>query len=196
MTFLPPRLRSLLLAVLCLLPGLSRATSLVRLDEATLATRADLIVRGVVLASQSAYRSGAIPVFTDVTLEVFEVLKGSHTEPLLHVALPGGDLDGRSFRIAGTPSFSQGEEVVLFLLDLPSGERTLLGFTQGKFRLEVDPATGLTQAVQDPTDVELVTPVAPNQSSVQALKAANLSFEWGSFRRRILGHLQGQGVAP
>lgn len=190
---MPRVLAALLLMVLA--PCLP-ATSLVLLDEATLTQRADRIVRAVVLSSRSAYRSGAVPVFTDVALEVAEVLKGDGGEPVIHVALPGGELDGRAYRVPGTPAFHPGEEVLVFLVQLSTGEETVLGFGQGKYRLEVDPDTGLTMASRRRDHLNLVPRDLPNRTQAQALRAASDDYlQWDVFRRRLKDRVR-EGSEP
>lgn len=197
----PPRMSScfrgppLALALACLAAGAAgspaRATSLVRMDEASLARGADWIVRGTVLSSESAYREGAVPVFTDVVLEAFEVLKGELAEPLVHLSLPGGELDGLRYEVAGTPRLAPGDEVVVFLVRLPSGERTLLGFSQGSYRLFLDPVTGSTLAARSTAEALLVSPARPGASR-QAMGVGVQDLEdWGVMRLRLLGHLGG-----
>lgn len=180
-----------LAAGLCLCAGL-RASSVVALSQDQLIDTADWIVHGVVLSSESAYRGGAMAVFTDVTVEVTEVLKGTWEQPILHVALPGGELDGRTISVAGTPHFTPGEEICVFLRDLGNGERTTVGLAQGKLRIVPDPATGVAMVVPDQTALNRVPPRVPNQTAAQALTASASSVrDWGSLRRHIRSRVAG-----
>lgn len=156
------------------------ATTLVRRSDEDLAQSARAIVRGVVLERTTAYRRGPVPVFTDVSVEVLEVLKGQVDDPVLHVALPGGEVDGHAYQVAGTPDLTPGLEVVLFLTRLAGGEWIPLGFAQGSRRLATDPATGAQHVHRMEHDVSFVT---PSGAPAQALRAAPPS--WASFRRQL-----------
>jgi hypothetical protein len=163
-----------------LLQSGAAATTLVRLSDQELARAARVILRGVVLERTSAYRAGPIPVFTDVALEVLEVLKGEVEDPVLHLALPGGQVDGHAYQVAGTPDLRPGLEVVVFLTRLPRGEWVPLGFTQGTRRLVTDPATGALQVRRMDRGVTLVPRAG---AAHQGLRAA--PSDWSGFRRQV-----------
>lgn len=169
------------------------ATSMVLLSEDDLIDRADLVVHGTVLSSESAYRSGAIHIFTDVVIEVDEVLKGAFADPVLHVAMPGGEMDGKALTISGTPAFHPGERVCVFLVRLPDQSYTTIGISQGKFTLSEDPATGLTTARQAGGGHRV--PVnTPGRTTAQALRAAMpAATDWDVFRRRIRDRVGNRG---
>lgn len=188
-TLCPGGLAGLLLLTLTrVLP----ASSVALLTESTLVDASGIIVRASVLSSETRFRSGPVGIYTDVTLDILEVLKGSHSEPTLHVALPGGEIDGRRIHVSGVPAFVPGEEVVVFLGKLGNGQWTPLGLGQGKYRLEVDTSTGLTLATRDTAHLGLVIPSLPGRTRAQALRAAASNQEnWDLFRRRILQRVGG-----
>lgn len=163
-----------------------KASTAILLTEDQMVDRADLIVRGVVLSVESAVRDRGVPVFTDVAVEVIEILKGVHPDPILHLALPGGELDGRVYQVAGTPTFKPGEEVVLFLVTLKTGERTVIGLRQGKYTLRADPATGQLTVERSLAGLHTVPVPKPGQTTSQALKASAADREaWDLLRQRI-----------
>ena len=156
------------------------ATTQVARSDQDLAGAARVILRGVVLERTSAYRAGPVPVFTDVSVEVLEVLKGDLADPVLHLALPGGEVDGHAYQIAGTPDLHPGLEVVLFLTRLSTGEWIPLGFSQGARRLVSDPVTGVLRVRRMDHGVRLV---APAGAARQGLGTA--PEDWTSFRNQI-----------
>jgi hypothetical protein len=86
---------------------------------------------------------------------------------------------------------------VVFLQILSTGETTLLGFGQGKYRLIPNPATGLTQAVRQTQGSLLVPSALPGRTLAQALRSgAPERIDWGVFRRRILRHVAAQEGNP
>lgn len=177
------------LSVLTLAPMLASsvlASTVLSLSEDQLVDRADLVVRGLVRSATSAVRATGFPVFTAVELEVIEVLKGDHTAPSVHFSMPGGDMDGRRYVVPGTPSVHPGEDVVVFLVRLPSGERTLVGMAQGKYRVLPDSTSGLTRVQRSTQGLAMIAPPPPGQTSAFALRnQAPDNDEWGAFRRRI-----------
>lgn len=156
------------------------ATTLVRMSDQDLARAARGIVRGVVLERTTAFRSGPLPVFTDVSIEVQEILKGDFVDPVLHLALPGGQVDGRVYQVAGSPDLKPGLEVVVFLTRLASGEWVPLGFSQGTRRLVSDPVTGALQVQRMDQGVTLVSPAGTTR---QGLGVAPT--DWAGFRSRV-----------
>ena len=80
-----------------------------------LARRADAIVLGQVRASSVSDGVGMIT--TDYTIGVEEVFKGKVGDQPIMVRVPGGYLpqESRETVIFGTPTFSRGERVLLFL---------------------------------------------------------------------------------
>lgn len=166
------------------------ASSIRVMDDSNLAKQADGIARATVLSSRTAYREGPIPFFTVIELAPSEVLKGPVEESLI-LSLPGGKLGSREIVVAGTPQFQAGEEVLVFWVQLPNGERTLLGFSQGKYELFEDLETGVTRSRRTLGGSHLVAGSKPNQSQRQALRQA-LELETRSYqdhRDQILGYL-------
>lgn len=133
------RLRTLvafLFPVLISLP--SAATTVLKVPLEQMARDADLVVRGTVagVASGRGSRDPAA-LETRVTIRVKSVLKGHATAPSLTVHLPGGTDGKRTVRIPGMPGFRNGEEVVLFLEQVPGGWIPA-GLSEGKFSVTPD----------------------------------------------------------
>jgi len=102
-----------LLAALALSP-LASATVVEAMDLERMIELSDVIVHARVMrvAPQAERKHGY--VFTEVELQVREVVKGE-AGGRLTLLLPGGTLDGVRYSIPATSSFEPGEEMVLFL---------------------------------------------------------------------------------
>jgi hypothetical protein len=90
-----------------------------------------------------------------VTLDALRYFKGGFGESV-HLRLPGGEAGGRLSVLPGAPVLRQGELVVVFLRSQPPAIPTVLGLTQGLFRVVPDARTG----------VALVTPPPLKSSTV------------------------------
>ena len=146
------------LAVLCLLvfaalpPYPARAATYLPLSDEDLAERARVIVRARVVAQEVrvATSGGRELPATRTRFEPVEILKGSITSETFSIELPGGDADGLSYRVPGTPTFSPDEEVILFVSPdaSPETDRFLLTeFGLSKFDIVTD-ANGRRFAVR------------------------------------------------
>jgi hypothetical protein len=123
------------LTMLALLGAASAsATTLVRADVPALTQIADSVVRGTVARISTRWSGDHMRILTDVEIRVQEVMKGQALRSLI-VVNPGGVIGDLGQRVAGTPEFSEGEEVILFLEQ--RGENFILsGMAQGKFKVE------------------------------------------------------------
>jgi hypothetical protein len=122
-------------------PALLSAATYLPLPDPELAARSPIIVRARVLRTAAALESmagGEYP-FTTVLLERLEAFKGE-VHPVFRVRLPGGRVGDLAWTIPGTPEFSAGQEVVLFLGPHPRypGEYRLTEFGLSKFDIVAD----------------------------------------------------------
>lgn len=104
-----------------------------------LTRNAGAIVEGQVTAVRSDWTSNHTQIYTTVTLQVSQVLKGSISGSHMDLRLLGGTVDDITMMIVDQPAFEVNERVFLFLRpnyevrDIP-----LVGQSAGKFRVEVD----------------------------------------------------------
>jgi hypothetical protein len=113
----------LLVASLLALPGSLFATTFVVPSDARLIAGADAIVSGVVIDVESRL-DGTGAIVTVSRIAVSEVLKGT-VEPSIDVMEQGGEIGDRGVWVHGTPRYTPGERVLLFLTHLdPSLYRT------------------------------------------------------------------------
>lgn len=104
-------------------------------------TDAQRIVRGTVVDVRPFWNEARTRILTETTVEIAEDFKGSGS-PTVRVIQFGGVLDDIRMTVAGALEWSAGEEVILFLEESLPGRHRVSGFSQGKFSVERDPATG------------------------------------------------------
>jgi hypothetical protein len=125
----------------CLSPLRLSATSYRPMSDQDLARQAAVIVRARVTGRRVKIEEASgrpVPV-TIVTLETLEAFKGSPGETI-ELRLPGGEAGDLGLFVDGTPTFSKGEETVLFLdpLAWKTGAYRLSEFGLSKFDLVSD----------------------------------------------------------
>jgi hypothetical protein len=133
---------SAIIAVTCFTAH-AEATTLIKKSLDDLLVEAD----GVVLATVDDVtsrmrdtRKGAID--TLVTLSNLQVLHGRYEATTLTLQLEGGEVDGVGLWLHGSPRFTPGERVLLFVRDNGKAIVPIVGWTQGMFRVATDAATG------------------------------------------------------
>lgn len=134
----------ILLVVLALAPVSSvRATVIVPLELEELVARSELVVRGVVEASESRRTSSGEQIFTFTRVRVVERFKGEPAQ-YVEVRTPGGTVGELTQRVAGVPALVEGDEVILLLRRVHPEHaiHLIVGFSQGCFRLVTDPRLG------------------------------------------------------
>ncbi|MGE0132066.1 MAG: FG-GAP-like repeat-containing protein [Blastocatellales bacterium] len=102
-------------------------------DEMIIGARA--IVRGTVTSINSGYDNQHNAIFTYVNIRVYDVLKGRITSNDIVVKQPGGVSGDRGTMIFGTPEFTVGENVLLFLDTWADGSLRVYQWFLGKFNV-------------------------------------------------------------
>lgn len=97
-----------------------------------LARESDAVVRGKVARTTARWSKSGRRIFTFAEVDVASVLRGS-APARTTVVVPGGVVDGIGQRVDGMATFSEGEEVVLFLNRTDGPEYRVRGLGQGKF---------------------------------------------------------------
>jgi len=103
-----------------------------RVTAEELVAQSELIVRGHVTRSWSAWDSKHKFIWTHYEVAVGEMLRGPHGATLI-VSEPGGSVDGVNMQSSGAVPFAAGEDAVLFLHRTPIGYWRVAGGPQGKF---------------------------------------------------------------
>ena len=131
------------------LPHAAATTYAEIMDLEQLTAASSVIVTGTVKSKTAFRRDGLI--WTRVTLDVDDSLLGTDSREV-RVDVIGGTIDGVSLTVPGTPRFSEGGEVLVFL----DGSQ-LVGFGQGAFAVGEGVATrGLGPLLPEgPSDFEI-----------------------------------------
>lgn len=118
----------------------AQATSLKLFGTADLATESNTVVTGRVTAVEARMHPEHQFIYTYVTLEVDEVLKGNTSLSGSTVVLEelGGQVDRWIHHVESVPRYEEGERVLAFLEDRDEGLYRTFGWVQGKFRFESD----------------------------------------------------------
>lgn len=124
------------------------ATTIVRMDLATLARSAEIIVRARCLSTEARLEGGSAWTFDN--FEVIETFKGSPPQTLC-MRLPGGRVGHLETKVEGVPRFVVGEEVVLFVEQTSAGDYGITSWAQGTFRTHRD-AKGIAHLTQDTSE--------------------------------------------
>ncbi len=133
------------LLLVCAVAIQAGATTLVRMDLNTLANSAEVIVRARCVHSETRWESETIWTFADFA--VLETFKGA-PQQTLRVRLPGGRINHTEVRIEGVPTFTNGEETVLFVEKTSAGDYGVTSWAQGTFRIHRE-KTGDARLTQD-----------------------------------------------
>ena len=123
------RIRVYGLTCLLMLTSLAHGTTIVLPSDEQLVAKSPVIVDGTVVSTAPVARNGAI--YTETVIRVGRTFKGN-APATLTVREIGGEIDGRITKIFGTPEFSVGERVLLFLEPHGGFYRTMDLFV-GKF---------------------------------------------------------------
>lgn len=119
-----------LTCVLFLVASAASATTIVMPADEQLIAKAPVIVEGTVLSSQAVERDGRI--WTETVVSVARTLKGEANASITVNEL-GGIVGDRFSKVFGTPEFTAGERVLLFLDQDPRGGFRTVDLFVGKF---------------------------------------------------------------
>jgi hypothetical protein len=114
-------------------------------DISTLMQRNQLVILGTVTSVQSAFDQSGKSIFTTVNLLISRVLKGALPAGTssVNIQFRGGTVSKTSSVIAGSPSFTTGESVVVFLGSADSsGTYSIPDQALGTFHILPDPVAG------------------------------------------------------
>ena len=133
----------------------TRSTTLARLQFAELAQESTAVARLRCLGSESRLERGEI--WTETRFEVLELEKGL-LPGLVTVRMLGGNTGHLHSRVDGIPVFRPGEEVYLFLWGQADETYSVLGWSQGTFRIARNPRTAAETVTQDSAAMPVFDP--------------------------------------
>ncbi|AKF06836.1 hypothetical protein DB32_003985 [Sandaracinus amylolyticus] len=157
----------------------ARATVMVEVPLEAMVRDADVIVVGVVEdvgARLVMLPDGGAEPHTITTLRVREWVKGSGGE-LVRIDEIGGVTSQVAMRIAGTPEYARGEEVVVFLRRTPEGALRTFAMVQGRFGIRRGVPGADDVVVRDTTSIGFASwasgPMAIEHGGVRAMRLAD-----------------------
>ena len=118
-----------------LVAGPGQAATLERLSMDEMIQKSTEIVRGRVMTLGVSTRGSIL--YTLARVEVMERWKGSQNG-VIEVWIPGGRSGNLRQTFSGAPALAVGSEYVLFLWAGASGNRQVIGFSQGAFDVKLD----------------------------------------------------------
>jgi hypothetical protein len=166
------------LSLLILLLGASytaEATTVTIPADDDLIIGARAIVRGRALSIESGLDEHGGRIFTYVTLRVQEVIKGNVTGRRIVLKQEGGQVAGRGSIIFGTPRFSLGERVLLYLDTWPDGSFRVHLMFLGKFSIINDRETGRDIVIRSSPDSQVELLRSHTDGAVAARAATSRS---------------------
>jgi hypothetical protein len=131
----------ILSATLLLFAPLAAATQVRYKTVEQMGAESSDVVLGRVTSVQSYWNAQRTKIFTETVIAVDESYKGSGESTVRLVQL-GGEVDGVRVTVHGALSWRSDEEVFLFLEPYEGSAYHVTGFSQGKFNIERDSATG------------------------------------------------------
>ena len=140
-----------------LLAPLAESTTLAQLSLAQLVDSAHAIVYAKAISNDRRWREGEI--WTITTFRVIENWKGS-SPPDIEVWMIGGQMGRIMSYVPGAPRFRPGEETVLFLEPMRTGEMSVTAWGEGTFRVRTDARTDQKRVSQDtaiPPEYDMAT---------------------------------------
>jgi hypothetical protein len=157
--------------MVCFVVSLSagaRATTVIIPTDDQLIISSRAVVRARVISQACGFDSQHDIVYTYVTLGIREVLKGDIGSREIVLKEPGGQVGSRGNVFFGSPRFTSGEEVVLYLDTWPDGSLRVHDMFLGKFTVLLDEHSGRLVAVRDVSgpNVDIIpdTPSAGNHT--------------------------------
>jgi hypothetical protein len=130
-----------LLVAALVFAGAAQATQIILQTPQQLGQASPLVVRGKVSTVRSYWNETHTKIFTETVVQVDEAYKGQATSTARVIQM-GGVVGNVRMHVYGALAWQTGEEVLLFLEPDGHGAHRVCGFSQGKFLIERDPATG------------------------------------------------------
>ena len=165
------RTGALALALLVFSAGLS-AMTVIPIRDGELYRRADVVVHGIVVSSDTVATEDGRPE-TVTVIRPLRVLKGQLAGYLVLHQLGGVLRGGTGLRLYGRPEYTVGEEVVVFAIEREEGDFQTAEMLLGKFPIERDDAGRLFA----------VPALAAAREGVQVLRRPDLGREAAAIER-------------
>lgn len=161
------------LAAIILLTGSLLGSTVVKLELPELVKTSDSIVQGRVDDVYTRWDENQRMVYTYVSVSVLDPMKGERRRSVLVKQL-GGTLGAMTQFVAGSPTFSRNEEVILFLKQQTNAATfSIVGLNQGKYDIVDDYAVTNVSGIDlyNPKTGRIETPAVITKAPVEAFKA-------------------------
>jgi len=149
------------------------ATTMLRIELSELAQTADTVVHGTVRRMESRWSGDRTRIVTDVEIQVSETLKGQAGSTVV-VIQPGGRVGDIGQVVHGLASFTEGEEVVVFLERRGASAFRVTGMAQGKYQVRRSADERSVLAVPENTGDTLLLDPATRQPTATAQRTLTL----------------------
>ncbi len=113
----------------------AQAGSLVKISDKNLVLSSDAIITGKVLSIESRWNASKTNIYTDITIALNQTIKGDLGSNTIVIEQVGGKIGDKEVWLTGSPEFSVGEEVLLFLKANSSGVLHTAHMGMGKFSI-------------------------------------------------------------
>jgi len=113
----------------------AQAGSLVKISDKNLVLSSDAIITGKVLSIESRWNASKTNIYTDITIALNQTIKGDLGANTIVVEQLGGKIGDKQIWFTGSPEFSVGEEVLLFLKANSEGVLHTAHMGMGKFSI-------------------------------------------------------------
>jgi hypothetical protein len=135
--------RAFCASVLLLAAFAAAASSVRAVDIRELLEGAELVFEGRVVAEEVRRGAGKRDIFTEVTFEVLDLVKGEFDGDRITLIFSGGSIDGESLVVSDMHRPAVGQHGVYFVESLRRRQvHPLYGWDQGLFVVEPDPRSG------------------------------------------------------
>jgi hypothetical protein len=163
-----------LFTVFLILPALAESGTVTRSPPSLrqLTRVADVIVIGEVVLTESEWNASRTIILTRIDVRIEEVLKGSVQGERLSFSQIGGQVGEMAAAVGGTPSFAQGERVLLFLSKRQDKSLGISGMFHGKFIIETSEASDNKAVVRrEPDSGRILDRYTLNHARAEILQA-------------------------
>ena len=121
--------------------SLAGATTVQKFSISDLAKKSETIALARVDDVSSRWDDNHKEIYTFISLKVLDGVKGSRKNDVLTIRQIGGSAEGKISVVPGMPTFTKGEEVVVFLSRWYDGVPMVAGYAEGLSHVRVEPGT-------------------------------------------------------
>lgn len=155
----------IVLVAVALFPAMRSMAQVKKMSTKELTEESTAILMGKCSQVQSGWNASGKKVFTEVTVNTTESIKGNMGTQAV-ITVPGGQVGDILYEVSEMPTFQEGEEVLVFLWQHPSGKQLVTGAFQGKLTIKKNKETGESTVQGGVVEVQRVTQAKYDQLGV------------------------------